>query len=166
MKLIDKVKMYRDHGRRTKYDYEKVGYNARIDNLQAVVIQAKLKKIDEWTKRKRKICQKYTEALKDIVKTPKEAPWAYHSYYVYVIETPEGTRDALQKHLKEKGIATNIHYKFPTHTTKAFKDEHTEKLPRTEYICNNILSLPCYFTLSERNQNFIIKAVKEFYAKY
>ena len=165
-KLIDKVKMYRDHGRRTKYDYEKVGYNARIDNLQAVVIQAKLKKIDEWTKRKRKICQKYTEALKDIVKTPKEAPWAYHSYYVYVIETPEGTRDALQKHLKEKGIATNIHYKFPTHTTKAFKDEHTEKLPRTEYICNNILSLPCYFTLSERNQNFIIKAVKEFYAKY
>ena len=165
-KLIDKVKMYRDHGRRTKYDYEKVGYNARIDNLQAVVIQAKLKKIDEWTKRKRKICQKYTEALKDIVKTPKEAPWAYHSYYVYVIETPEGTRDALQKYLKEKGIATNIHYKFPTHTTKAFKDEYTEKLPRTEYICNNILSLPCYFTLSERNQNFIIKTIKEFYEKH
>jgi len=164
-KLIDRVRMYRDHGRKTKFEYDKVGYNMRIDNLQAVVIEAKLKKIDEWIERKRKVCHKYTEALKDIVITPKEAPWAYHTYYVYVIETPKGTRDALQKHLKEKGIATNIHYKFPTHTTKAFKDEYTEKLPRTEYVCNNVLSLPCYFTLPEQWQDYIINSIKEFYGK-
>ena len=160
-KLVEKVKMFRDHGRKTKFDYDVVGYNARIDNLQAVIIKAKLKKIDSWLEKKRKICRKYTKELKDIVACPKEAPWSKHSYYVYVIETPKGTRDKLQKFLKTKGIATNIHYKNPTHTTKAFADGTS--LPRTEYVCDNILSLPCYHTLPEHHQNYIIKAVKEFY---
>ena len=94
---IDKVKMYRDHGRKTKFEYDTVGYNARIDNIQAVVIQAKLKKIDAWLDKKRKICRKYTKELEGVVKCPKEAPWSKHTYYVYVIETPEGTRDKLQE---------------------------------------------------------------------
>ena len=66
--LIDKVKMYRDHGRRTKFEYDVVGYNSRIDNLQAVVIESKLKKLNEWTEKKRKICHRYTAELKGIVK--------------------------------------------------------------------------------------------------
>ena len=160
---IDKVKMYRDHGRKTKFEYDTVGYNARIDNIQAVVIQAKLKKIDAWLDKKRKICRKYTKELEGVVKCPKEAPWSKHTYYVYVIETPDGTRDKLQDFLKQKGIGTNIHYKFPTHKAKAF-NEYTQDLKRTEYICKNILSLPCYHTLPEHHQNYIIKCVKEFYA--
>ena len=160
--LVDKVRMYRDHGRKTKFEYDTVGYNARIDNLQAVVVQAKLKKIDEWLDKKRTICRKYTEQLNDTVKCPKEAPWSKHSYYVYVIETPEGTRDNLQEFLKQKGIQTNIHYKFPTHKTKAFEDG--AELPRTEYVCDNIISLPCYHTLPEHHQDYIIKAIREFYA--
>ena len=160
--LVDKVRMYRDHGRKTKFEYDTVGYNARIDNLQAVIVQAKLKKIDGWLDKKRNICRKYTEQLNDIVKCPKEAPWSKHSYYVYVIETPNGTRDKLQEFLKDKGISTNIHYKFPTHKTKAF-DNGTE-LPKTEYICGNILSLPCYHTLPENHQDYVIKAIREFYA--
>lgn len=158
---IDKVKMYRDHGRKTKFEYDKVGYNARIDNLQALIVQAKLKKIDEWLEKKRQICRRYTDELHNIVKCPVEAPWGKHSYYVYVIETPKGTRDKLQKFLKEKGISTNIHYKFPTHRTKAFTDG--SRLSRTEYICKNILSLPCYHTLTKNNQSYIIESIKEFY---
>lgn len=161
-KLIDKVRMYRDHGRKTKFEYDTVGYNARIDNLQAVIIQAKLAKIDQWLEKKRVICRKYTKELQNIVQCPKEVPWGSHSYYVYVIETPKGTRDKLQQFLKSKGIQTNIHYKFPTHKTKAFNDGTC--LPRTEYVCKNILSLPCYHTLPEHHQNYIINAVKEFYA--
>ena len=161
-KLVDKVRMYRDHGRKTKFEYDTVGYNARIDNLQAVIVQAKLKKIDKWLDKKRQICRKYTEHLDDIVECPLEAPWSKHTYYVYVIQTPEGTRDKLQEFLKKKGIATNIHYKFPTHKTKAF-DDGTE-LPNTEYACENILSLPCYHTLPEHHQDYIIKAIREFYA--
>ena len=161
--IIDKVKMYRDHGRRTKFEYETVGFNARIDNLQAVVIQTKLKKIDEWLDKKRKICRRYTELLHDVVHCPKEASWGQHSYYVYVIETPAGTRDSLQNFLKQKGIGTNIHYRYPTHTTEAYKQYGTS-LPRTEYICRNILSLPCYHTLPTHHQDYVIKAIKDFYA--
>lgn len=160
--LVDKVRMYRDHGRKTKFEYDTVGYNARIDNLQAVIVQAKLKKIDEWLDQKREICRRYTKQLDGIVKCPKEAPWSKHSYYVYVIETPAGTRDKLLTFLKDKGIATNIHYKHPTHKTKAFKDGTV--LPRTEYVCKNIVSLPCYHTLPGHHQDYIIKAIKEFYA--
>jgi len=160
--LIDQVRMYRDHGRKTKFEYDKVGFNARIDNLQAVIVQAKLAKIDQWLDKKRDICRKYTEELKDVVKCPGEAPWSKHSYYVYVIETPKGTRDGLQSFLEGKGIQTNIHYKFPTHKTNAFNDGTV--LPRTEYVCDNILSLPCYHTLPEHHQDYIIKAIKEFYA--
>jgi dTDP-4-amino-4,6-dideoxygalactose transaminase len=159
--FIDRVRMYRDHGRKTKFEYDTVGYNARIDNLQAVIVQAKLKKIDEWLDQKRLICRRYTRLLDGIVKCPKEAPWSKHSYYVYVIETPAGTRDQLQAFLKDKGIATNIHYKHPTHKTKAFGDGTV--LPRTEYVCNNIVSLPCYHTLPTHHQDYIIKAIKEFY---
>ena len=159
--FVNKVRMYRDHGRKTKFEYDTVGYNARIDNLQAVIVQAKLKKIDAWLDKKRQICRKYTDQLEDIVECPKEAPWSKHTYYVYVIQTPEGTRDALQTFLRDKGIATNIHYKFPTHKTKAFDDGTI--LPRTEYICDNIISLPCYHTLPEHHQDYIIKAIKEFY---
>ena len=162
--LIDKVRMYRDHGRKTKFAYDTVGYNARIDNMQAVIIKAKLKKLDSWTKAKRKICQRYTQELNSVVVTPKEAPWSYHTYYVYVIEVPKGTRDKLQAFLKQKGITTNIHYKLPTHTTKAFKEYSWWPLPRTEYVCKNILSLPCYHTLTTAQQDYIIKNIKEFYA--
>ncbi len=160
--LVDKVRMYRDHGRKTKFEYDTVGYNARIDNLQAVIVQAKLKKIDAWLDKKRQICRRYTEQLDGTVICPKEAPWSKHTYYVYVIQTPEGTRDELQQFLKEKGIATNIHYKFPTHKTKAFLDNEAE-LPKTEYACENILSLPCYHTLPEHHQDYIIKAIKDYY---
>ena len=160
-KLVQKVRMYRDHGRKTKFEYNTVGYNARIDNLQAVVVQAKLKKIDSWLDKKRQICRRYTEHLKDIVKCPQEAPWSKHSYYVYVIETPKGTRDKLQVFLRDKGIATNIHYKFPTHKTKAFDDGTS--LPTTEYMCKHILSLPRYHTLPEHHQDYITKAIQEFY---
>ena len=165
-KLIDKVKMYRDHGRKTKFEYDTVGYNSSIDNLQAVIVQAKLAKIDKWLEMKRKICRKYTAKLSDIVKCPKEAPWGLHSYYVYVIETPNGTRDKLAKFLKDKGIATNIHYRNPTHTTNAFSKFAVDSLPRTEYLCDNILSLPCYHTLPSHWQDYIIKAVTEFYDKH
>lgn len=165
-KLIDKVKMYRDHGRKTKFEYDEVGYNSRIDNLQAIIVQAKLAKIDSWLEKKRNICRRYTEALDGIVKCPKEAPWGLHSYYVYVIETPKGTRDGLAKFLKDKGIATNIHYRNPTHTTRAFNEYKYEKLQRTEYLCKNILSLPCYHTLPEHWQNYIVKSIKEYYDKH
>jgi len=160
--LVDKVRMYRDHGRDRQSQHTVVGVNARIDNIQAVVIQAKLKKLDKWIDTKRKICANYTQKLNDVVKCPQEAPWSKHTYYVYVIETPEGTRNDLSRALYDKGIETNIHYRHPTYLTKPYQKYATE-LHRTEYVCHNILSLPCYHSLPEHHQNYVIKAIRDFY---
>lgn len=155
--LIDKVKMYRDHGRYNSM-YKEVGYQGRIDNIQAVIIQNKLKKLDQWIEKKIKICRRYTEHLKHIVKTPEETSWSKHTYYVYVIETPNNSRGKLKKYLLDNNIVTNINYREPTHLYCS-----NAKLPKTEYMCNSILSLPCYHTLTIKQQDYIINKIKEFY---
>lgn len=157
---VEKVKMYRDHGRSSRYAYEEIGYNMRIDNLQAMVILAKLPYIKEWTQIKRDICHRYSEALKNIVEVPCENPDSFHTYYVYVIKVSQ--RDQLQKYLLEKGIQTNIHYKTPTHTQPAYKQYHRQ-LVMTETACDSIISLPCYHTLGLDDQQYIIQCIKEFY---
>ena len=160
--LIEKVKMYRDHGRTSRYEYQEVGYNMRIDNLQAMVVLAKLPYLKEWTRLKRDICNRYSEQLHKVVEVPLENPDSLHTYYVYVIKAAK--RDQLQKFLKEKGIQTNIHYKTPTHTQPAYKKYHRH-LPMTEAACDSILSLPCYHTLEIEDQDYIIKCIKEFYGE-
>jgi dTDP-4-amino-4,6-dideoxygalactose transaminase len=157
-KLIDKVKMYRDHGRKTKYTYETVGYNARIDNIQARIIQAKLPYVDKWNKGRRQIAHTYTKELENIIQTPIENQDSYHVYYVYAIQIEH--RDSLQQHLKEAGIQTNIHYRTPTHKTSAFSKYSNNFLRNTEYECERLLSLPVYHSLTESNQQYIIDTIK------
>ena len=157
-KLIDKVKMYRDHGPKTKYTYETVGYNARIDNIQAKVIQAKLPYVDKWNKGRRQIAHTYTKELENIIQTPIENQDSYHIYYVYAIQIEH--RDSLQQHLKEAGIQTNIHYRTPTHKTSAFSKYSNNFLRNTEYGCERLLSLPVYHSLTESNQQYIIDTIK------
>jgi dTDP-4-amino-4,6-dideoxygalactose transaminase len=162
-KFIEKVKMYRDHGRSSRYQYDKIGYNARIDNIQAAVILAKLPFLQRWTEIKKNICQFYTEKLKDYVETPLENPDSDHTYYVYVIKVKN--RDKLQNFLQLKGVQTNIHYRNPTHKTPAYSP-YAVSLPVTESTCDSIISLPCYHSLSLFNQKYIIDSIKEFYDKH
>ena len=161
--LIEKVKMYRDHGRSQKFIYDKIGYNARIDNIQALVVQAKLPFLANWTEGKREVCHRYTESLKGYVDVPIENPDSYHTYYVYVIKV--AARDKLQNFLKDRGIATNTHYKNPTHRTPAY-EPWTASLPVTEKAADSIISLPCYHTLKREQQQYIVDSIKEFYDQY
>jgi dTDP-4-amino-4,6-dideoxygalactose transaminase len=157
---IDKARMFRDHGRNQKFVFEKVGYNARIDNMQAAIILAKLPYLQNWIERKRKIASVYSKELKDIVCTPLEHPDSYHAYYVYVIAT--NRRSDLAEYLKEAGIQTNIHYPIGCHLQPAFK-EYYRPLPATEAASNTILSLPCYPSLKMEDQQYIIDKIKEFF---
>jgi len=161
--LVDKVKVFRDHGRTDRYEYVEVGYNMRIDNIQAMVVLAKLPYLEKWTQGKREICARYNRELKDHVTVPVENPNSLHTYYVYVIKVER--RDELKKFLEDKGIQTNIHYKTPTHTQPAYR-QHTSSLPITEETCDSILSLPCYHTLTEQEQSYIISSIKEFYDRH
>jgi dTDP-4-amino-4,6-dideoxygalactose transaminase len=158
--FIERARMFRDHGRNQKFVFEEVGYNARIDNMQANIILAKLPYLSNWIESKRNIASIYSNELKDVVCTPLEHPDSYHAYYVYVIGTSQ--RSDLAEYLKEAGIQTNIHYPIGCHLQPAFK-EYYRPLPATEAASNTILSLPCYPSLNMEDQQYIIDKIKEFF---
>jgi dTDP-4-amino-4,6-dideoxygalactose transaminase len=150
--------MHRDHGRIVKWDFDIKGINARIDNLQASVVKAKLPYLQGWLDKKHAICERYTQELSDYVVTPKTAPWAKHSYYVYVIQIPD--RDKFIEYMKENGVTVNVHYMKSLTEQKIFKIYGRGDCPRAEEICKNIVSLPCYHTLSWSEQSKIIELTK------
>lgn len=159
--LMDQVRMYRDHGRTGRYDIIEIGYNARIDNIQSNIVLAKLPKLHSWLNRKRDICAYYNHHLKDVVKTVKRVPGNSHSYYVYVIQTSK--RDELRKFLESKGIGTNVHYATATHQQPAYLPWY-RPCPVAERTVNEILSLPCWPSMTDDEVNYVVDNIKEFFA--
>ena len=146
--LAEKVRMLRNYGQVQKYYHDFVGVNSRLDEIQAAILRVKLRHLDEWNERRKKVAKLYNELLKDskIVK-PFEKDYAKHVYHLYVIRCKE--RSKVQQHLLENGIQTQIHYPVPVHKQKAYLDLGFDThLPVTETICNEILSLPMYPWLS------------------
>jgi len=158
---MDRVRVFRDHGRTSRYEFNELGYNARIDNMQANIVLAKLPRLTEWIERKTQICQQYDQALSGVVKTIKHEPGVGHGYYVYVIQTPK--RDALKQHLESCGIGTNVHYATTTHTQPAYRSWYTP-CPIAERTVNEILSLPCWYSMTPAQVEHVIKSVQEFFA--
>lgn len=156
--LIQRARMHRDHGRIVKWDFDIKGINARIDNLQALVVKAKLPYLQGWLDKKHDICERYTQELSNYVVTPKTAPWAKHSYYVYVIQIPN--RDKFIEYMKENGVTVNVHYMKSLTEQKIFQLYGRGDCPRAEEVCKNIVSLPCYHTLSWSEQSKIIELTK------
>lgn len=156
--LIERARMHRDHGRIIKWNFDLRGINARIDNLQALVVKAKLPYLNNWLDKKRSICEMYTRELEDYVVTPKVAPWAKHSYYVYVIQVKN--RNKFIEYMKENDVTVNVHYMKSLTEQKIFKTYGRGDCPRAEEICKNIVSLPCYHTLTWTQQSKIIDLIK------
>lgn len=158
--LMDHVRKFRDHGRIGRYEIVDIGYNARIDNMQGNIVIAKLPKLDCWLRRKREICQHYDWELRGLVKTIRQDPRVESGRYVYVIQTDQ--RDALKSHLESQGIQTNIHYAVTTHTQPAFRQWYTP-CPVAEQTVKEILSLPCWYSMSNAEIEYVVTSVKEFY---
>ena len=154
--LIDRVKMFRDHGRENKWDFETQGINGRMDTLQAQVVLAKMPYVDRWISKKREISQRYNQYLSAYVTIPAESDWAYHTYYVYVIQVPE--RDKFVSYMKDNGVAVNVHYPLSLVQQPVFRDYITD-CPVANDACSKIVSLPCYHTLTETQQDKIIELV-------
>jgi dTDP-4-amino-4,6-dideoxygalactose transaminase len=157
---MEKVRMYRDHGRVGRYDIVEVGYNARIDNMQSNIVLAKLPKLTHWVNRKRAMASAYDEALGAVVKTICRLPHVGQGHYVYVIQTPQ--RDALKKHLENLGIQTNIHYAVTTHQQPAYAKWY-RPCPVAEKTVNEILSLPSWYSLTHEQFEYIIVSVRNFF---
>jgi dTDP-4-amino-4,6-dideoxygalactose transaminase len=157
------AKMYRDHGRKSKFESEIVGSNLRGDGIQAAILSVKLQHILEWNEKRKTIAKKYNEYLKDIkeIKTPVyDGNFVYH---LYVIQELTSRRDELKKHLEDSGISCGIHYPVPIHKQKAFNWASESNLPITEMLASQILSLPIYPELLNEQIEYICEKVREFY---
>jgi dTDP-4-amino-4,6-dideoxygalactose transaminase len=160
--LAEKMRMLCDHGRKGKYEYQMEGYNFRMDGMQAAILSAKLKHLDEWTEARRRNAQWYNEGLKDTeVVTPVEKDYAKHVYHCYVIRTKH--RQAIQDRLKAEGIATGVHYPFALHLQPAYSHfGYTEgDFPYSEQYANEVLSLPMFPELTKEEIETICSLVKE-----
>lgn len=157
--LAEKLKMLRNYGQPQKYYHDFVGINSRLNEIQAAILQVKLKHLDEWNEKRRRVANLYREFLKSSnVIVPVEKEYAKHAYHLYVIRCRE--RDKLQQYLSERGIETQIHYPIPVHKQKAYLDLVDAQLPITEKICDEILSLPIYPWLNNDEVSSIAEVIK------
>jgi len=161
--LYQKCLMLRNYGQKNRYEHHLKGMNSRLDELQAAILNTKLKKLNSLLSKRNKIAQTYIFNLKGVnqIILPKIRKNNYHSFHLFVILAEN--RDKLQKYLKEKGTETIIHYPIPIHKQVSFKEYANVKLPVTEKLSKEILSLPINPFLEEREVIEICSAIKHFY---
>jgi len=159
-----KVRMIRDHGSERRYYHDLIGLNGRLDEIQAVVLRAKLPHLFEYNKLRREHAARYNELLANLpILTPAEAPDNHHIYYTYVIQAPR--RDELQIWLKDRGIGTGIHFPVPLHlqNSMSYLGYKVGDLPITENVVQKVLSLPMYPELTDEQIEAVTGSIKEFY---
>lgn len=163
------VRKLRDHGGVEKYQHDLVGYNSRLDALQAAVLLVKLKYLDNWNRRRQENAQLYNKLLSKIpgIVTPCVLDGATHVYHLYVIRVEQGSRDELQRYLKERGIETGIHYPRPLHLTPAFSHlgYQAGDFPVAERYSRQILSVPMYPELTREEIAYVAQEIERFMGK-
>jgi dTDP-4-amino-4,6-dideoxygalactose transaminase len=167
--LAEKCRVIRVHGSKPKYYHHILGYNSRLDEMQAAILSVKLPHLDKWTELRRKHAATYTrllnEAVGDMIVTPVESDDCYHVFHQYTIRAPK--RDELQAFLKENGISTMVYYPLPLHLQPVFKDLGYQEgdLPEAEKAAKEALSLPMFPELKEEQQQYVVAKIAEFYKK-
>ncbi|HOX29978.1 MAG TPA: DegT/DnrJ/EryC1/StrS family aminotransferase [Candidatus Paceibacterota bacterium] len=165
--IYEKIKLLKAHGSspQDKYRHLSLGVNSRLDAIQAAILNVKIKHLDEWNKKRAEIAGCYNEALKDIdgLITPAVNFGNTHVYHQYTIRVAK--REQLQKFLKEKGIPIMVYYSIPLHLQSAFGylGEKAGDFPEAECAAKEVMSLPIYPEMNKKDQDSVIKAIKEFY---
>lgn len=159
--LADRVRTLRNYGSKEKYYNEIKGYNSRLDELQAAFLQVKLKKLDEWNLRRRKVAARYLAGLSgpDNLTLPFTPEWAEPVWHLFVVRHPH--RGALQQALTDAGIGTLIHYPVPPHLSGAYSDAGWKRgaFPIAEELADTVLSLPMGPHLSESQVDRVVAAI-------
>ncbi len=153
-----------DHGSPRKYEHARVGYNSRLDALQAAVLSVKLRHLPDWNTARRRHAETYAAALEGSPIVPPEIPpQGQHVFHLFVVRC--SLRDRLQKFLAERGIATGIHYPTPLHLTEAYQRLGAPgpgSFPVAEALAGEILSLPMYAELSPDQMRHTIAVIHQF----
>jgi dTDP-4-amino-4,6-dideoxygalactose transaminase len=157
--LLARVRMLSFHGSRDKVDFDFVGYNSRLDELQAAFLRIFLTKLDEWTEGRREAAQRYAElGLGDLVDLPQDEPG--HVYHLFVCRSPE--RDRIHAALREAGIGTATYYVTPLHLQPAlrFLGGQPGTLPETERVAQENFSVPLWPGIPVEAQERVVEVVR------
>lgn len=162
--LASKVRLYRDHGSRIRYQHEVVGRNARLDEIQAAILRIKLRHLDRWNEQRRANAAKLSAALTgtSLILPVPGGDDVREVFHLYVVRHPK--RDALKDFLTERGIGVGIHYPYPIHLQPAYTSlGYTPgSFPVTEQFAHEILSLPMYAELTDAQITRIVDAIHAF----
>jgi len=163
--LAKKLKMISHHGQSVLYKHDVLGVNSRLDTMQAVVLNAKLKHLDEYAAARRAAADFYDKALANQpkLKTPVRSKNSTHVFHQYTLQLNGIDRAKLREQLAERGIPAMIYYPIPLHEQNAFKSDRFKKgdFPVTEKLCNCVLSLPMHTELDTDTLEYITKNLLE-----
>jgi dTDP-4-amino-4,6-dideoxygalactose transaminase len=163
--LFERVRMFCDHGRKSKYWHEFEGFNSRLDTIKATMLRQALPFLEQWNAARGKAAAYYQEHLKDIeeVELPAVLADTTPVWHVYAIRAVD--RDALQISLRENGVATGIHYPWALNLLPAYArlEKGPGSYPIAEYHCSHTLSLPMFPTITEDQLAHVCESVRGFY---
>lgn len=157
--IAKKVRALRNLGSTEKYHHPEIGFNSRLDTLQAVVLSAKLSRITQWNEERVKAASLYDQMIGDRTKLPMTLPGNDHVFHLYVIEVDE--RDTVMAKMQQAGIGVGVHYPVPIHLQGALSDlgHNVGDFPHTERAAERILSLPMFPGITESEQEQVVAAL-------
>ena len=168
--FADRLRVLRTHGSRTKYDYELLGINSRLDAMQAAILRVKLQHLDSWTMGRQRNAARYADffvnaRLDDMITLPETPSQCNHIYNQYVVRAPR--RDELKQHMKDLGIPSDIYYPHPLHLQGAFTYLGYKQgdFPKAEAACREVLALPIFPEMSAVQQTRVVDAIASFYQR-
>ncbi len=160
-----KIRQLKEYGQTSKYHHESIGFNSRLDTLQAAILNFKLKQLDEWNRKRQDLAAIYKDMLRIIpdVVLPNSYKDRKSVFHLFVIRTKQ--RNELQKYLSEKNIVTQIHYPIPIHLQNAWKHLKYKKgdFPVAETLSNEMLSLPMFPELTEKQVRYVSISILNFF---
>ena len=160
--LAQRVRLLGDHGSERKYEHVQLGFNSRMDALQAVVLRAKLHRLEEWNERRRQAAARYDDLLSGIdeVILPRTAHGNVHVWHLYVIQVPR--RDHVVQVLNEMGVRAAIHYPVAVHLQPPFRGYGygPGDFPVAEAAADHIVSLPLYPHITVAQQQMVADALR------
>ncbi len=169
--LAERLRALRVHGGTTEYHHREIGFNSRLDTLQAAVLRVKLLHLDGWSQARRDRADIYAglfeaAGLSEEVGTPWTRPGALHIFHQYVIRVSAERRDALIEHLKQSGVGTKIYYPVPLHLQECFGylGYREGEMPESERAARETLALPIYPELRLEQQEYVVETIRRFFS--
>ena len=164
--IAEKLRLYRNQGNKVKYCHEVIGYNHRMDTLQAAILRVKLKYYVSWNKKRQEVADFYREKLKSLAmfKTPLVPEYTTHIYHQYVLRLNTSS-EKLIEHLRSKNIDARVYYPIPLHLQKCFKYLGYKKgaFPVSERAALQTAAIPVYPDLTQEEKKHIVSSIREFF---